>query len=40
VASADAPGFAGLGISPTSLEEILPAIVGLPGGLSRMPPVA
>jgi NADH dehydrogenase len=39
VASPGAPGFDDLGISPTSLEDVLPAIVGLSGGLPRVPPV-
>jgi hypothetical protein len=39
VASPGAPGFGDLGISSTSLEDTLPAIVGLSGGLSRVPPV-
>ena len=39
VASPGAPGFGDLGISSTSLEDALPAIVGLSGGLSRVPPV-
>ncbi len=39
VASPAAPGFADLRISATSLEDALPAIVGLAGGLSRAPPV-
>ncbi len=39
VASPGAPGFDDSGISPTSLEDVLPAIVGLSGGLPRVPPV-
>jgi hypothetical protein len=39
VASQRALGFGDLGISPTSLEDALPAIVGPAGGRSRMPPV-
>jgi len=39
VASPGAPGFCDLRISPTSLEDALPAIVGLSGGLSSVPPV-
>jgi uncharacterized protein YbjT (DUF2867 family) len=39
VASPGAPGFDDLGISPTSLEDVLPAIVGLSGVLPRVPPV-
>ena len=39
VASPDAPGFGDLRISSTSLEDALPAIVGLSGGLSSVPPV-
>ena len=33
VASPGAPGFGDLRISPTSLQDVLPAIVGQPGGL-------
>ena len=40
VTSPGAPGFSDLRISSTSLEDALPAIVGLSGGLSRAPPVA
>ena len=39
VASPGAPGFDDLWISPTSLEDVLPAIVGLSGGSPRVPPV-
>ena len=39
VASPGAHGFGDLRISPTSLEDALPAIVGLSGGLSSVPPV-
>jgi hypothetical protein len=39
VASPGVPGFGDLRISSTSLEDALPAIVGLSGGLSRVPPV-
>ena len=39
VASPGAPGFGDLRISSTSLEDVLPAIVGLSGGLSSVPPV-
>jgi uncharacterized protein YbjT (DUF2867 family) len=39
VASPGAPGFDDLRISPTSLEDVLPAIVGLPGRSPRVPPV-
>ena len=39
VASPGAPGFGDLRISSTSPEDALPAIVGLSGGLSRVPPV-
>ena len=39
VASPGAPGFADLRISPTSLEDVLPEIVGQSGLLSRLPPV-
>jgi uncharacterized protein YbjT (DUF2867 family) len=39
VASPGAPGFDDLRISSTSLEDVLPEIVGQPGGLSRLPPV-
>jgi len=39
VASPGALGFGELRISATSLEDALPAIVGLAGGLSRVPPV-
>ena len=39
VASPGAPGFGDLRISSTSLEDALPAIVGLSGGLSSVPPV-
>ena len=39
VASPGAPGFDDLRISPTSLEDVLPAIVGLSGGSPRVPPV-
>ena len=39
VASPGAPGFGDLGISSTSLEDVLSAIVGLSGGLSSVPPV-
>jgi NADH dehydrogenase len=38
VASPDAPGFGDLGISSTSLEDALPAILGLSGVISRVPP--
>jgi NADH dehydrogenase len=40
VASPDAPGFDDLGISSTSLEDALPAILGLSGGLPPVPPDA
>jgi uncharacterized protein YbjT (DUF2867 family) len=33
------PGFGDLRISSTSLEDTLPSIVGLSGGLPRVPPV-
>jgi NADH dehydrogenase len=33
------PGFGDLRISSTSLEDALPSIVGLSGGLPRVPPV-
>jgi NADH dehydrogenase len=39
VASPGAPGFGDLRISSTSLEDVLPAIVGRSGGLSSAPPV-
>ena len=39
VTSPGAPGFGDLRISSTSLEDTLPAIVGLSGGLPRVPPV-
>ena len=38
VTAPDAPGFAELRISSTSLEDALPAIVGLSGVISRVPP--
>ena len=37
VTSPGAPGFGELRISSTSLEDALPTIVGLSGGLSRVP---
>ena len=37
--SPGAPGFGDLRISSTSLEDTLPSIVGLSGGLPRVPPV-
>ena len=40
VTSPGAPGFGDLRISPTSLEDAFPAIVGLSGGLAHAPPVA
>src|SRR5208283_3781566 len=39
VASPGAPGFADLRISPTSLEDVLPEILGQSGLLARLPPV-
>ncbi len=39
VASPGAAGFADLRISPTSLEDVLPEIVGQSGLLARLPPV-
>jgi len=39
LASPGAPGFGNLRISSTSLEDTLPSIVGLAGGLPRVPPV-
>jgi hypothetical protein len=39
VVSLNTPGFADLQISPRSLEDALPAMVGLPDGPPRMPPV-
>ena len=33
------PGFGDLRISSTSLEDTLPSILGLSGGLPRVPPV-
>jgi NADH dehydrogenase len=39
VASSGTPGFNDLGMSATSLEDVLLAIFGLPGGLSRGPPI-
>lgn len=39
VASLGAPGFDALRISSTYLEDVLPAIVGLPGRSPRVPPV-
>jgi uncharacterized protein YbjT (DUF2867 family) len=39
VMSPGAPGFAELRISPTSLEDVLPEIVGQSALLSRLPPV-
>ena len=39
VASPGVPGFSDLGISSTSLEDVLLAIFGLPGGLSHGPPI-
>src|ERR1700731_4914556 len=40
VVSLDAPGFADLQISPRSLEDVLPAMMEPPDGVSRVPPVA
>src|SRR5262245_1788075 len=40
VVSPDAPGFAELQISPSSLEDVLPAMMGVLDGPSRLPPVA
>ena len=40
VVSLDAPGFADLQISPRSLEDLLPAMMEPPDGVSRVPPVA
>ena len=39
LASPGVPGFGDLRISSTSLEDTLPSIVGLSGGLPRVPPV-
>ncbi len=39
LASPGVPGFGDLRISSTSLEDRLPSIVGLSGGLPRVPPV-
>ena len=33
------PGFGDLRISSTSLEDTVPSILGLSGGLPRVPPV-
>jgi hypothetical protein len=40
VVSLDAPAFADLQISPRSLEDVLPAMMEPPDGVSRVPPVA
>jgi hypothetical protein len=39
LASPGVPAFGDLRISSTSLEDTLPSIVGLSGGLPRVPPV-